>query len=198
MLCSLAEKHRSDKCPRVFHSYTPAYEKILADTRLDAKLVVEIGIGFPELMRPIVGDSYRPGASLRMWRDYFPNAQVVGCDIRRDVLFQEDRIQCRLVDQSSRESLLALKTALISHHGAADMILDDGSHEPAHMVLSFQMLWGAVRPGGFYIIEDVRREHLADFMKLHTFFADCELKYIHHGEGHWDSFVCFKKRTPIV
>ena len=194
MLCSLAEKHRVDKCPKIFHSYTPAYDKILDDIRQDAKLVVEIGIGFPEMMKPIVGDSYRAGASLRMWRDYFPNAHIIGCDIRRDVLFQDERISCRLVDQSDRESLLGLKTALISHWGAADLILDDGSHEPAHMALSFQMLWGAVRPGGFYIIEDIRKEHLVDFTHLHMLFTDCTIAHIHHGVGPWDAFICFKKR----
>ena len=193
MLCALAEKYRSDKCPRILHSYTPAYDKILGETRHDAKLVVEIGIGFPELMRPIAGDGYRPGASLRMWRDYFPGAQIIGCDIRRDVLFQEERISCRLVDQSDRESLLALKTALISHYDSADMIMDDGSHEPGHMILTFTMLWGAVKVGGVYIIEDIRRDHILHFSKLFAMFPDCRLSYVHHGEGAWDSFVCFKK-----
>lgn len=189
MLCALAEKYRVDKCPRIFHSYTPAYDTILNATREDAKLVVEIGIGFPEMMVPIVGSAYRPGASLRMWRDYFPNAQIIGCDIRKCVFFQEERISCRLLDQSDKTSLEGFKDSI----GQADLILDDGSHEPDHMVITFQTLWASVRPGGFYIIEDIRRKDLRDFVNLHYIFKDCQVAHVHEGKNDWDAFVCFKK-----
>ena len=31
--------------------------------------------------------SGKPGASLRVWRDYFNNAQVIGADIDKRILF---------------------------------------------------------------------------------------------------------------
>jgi hypothetical protein len=35
-----------------------------------------------------------------------------------------------------------------------DFVVDDGSHVPVHMLLTFKMLWPYVRPGGMYVIED--------------------------------------------
>lgn len=189
MLCALAKKYGVDKCPAIFHSYTPAYHQILEASREKVSKVIEIGIGYPEMMVPIVGPSYSPGASLRMWRDYFPNAQIIGCDIRRSVFFQEDRISCRMLDQSDKASLQGFKESM----GSADVIIDDGSHEPEHMKLSFQMLWDLITPGGFYIIEDVRRKDIQEFINLHFIFKNCHVVYAHHGRTDWDSFVCYKK-----
>ena len=42
---------------------------------------------------------YQPGASLRSWREYFPNAQIFGADVDRSILFNSDRINCCWVDQ---------------------------------------------------------------------------------------------------
>ena len=38
-----------------------------------------------------------------------------------------------------------------------DIIIDDGTHVPRHMLLSFQTLWPYVRlrPGGLYVLEDI-------------------------------------------
>ena len=36
-----------------------------------------------------------------------------------------------------------------------DIIIDDGSHVPKHMLLTFRHLWPYVRPGGMYVIEDI-------------------------------------------
>ena len=33
-----------------------------------------------------------PGASLRVWKDFFSNAKIYGSDIDKDILFNEDRI----------------------------------------------------------------------------------------------------------
>ena len=78
-LCLLAQKYYVDKCPAIYHHYTPKYHKLLKDKKVTVFL--EIGIGNHELMAPIVGDHYIHGASLRMWRDYFPQAEIIGCDI---------------------------------------------------------------------------------------------------------------------
>mmetsp|Transcript_26068 Transcript_26068/g.69536 ORF Transcript_26068/g.69536 Transcript_26068/m.69536 type:complete len:172 (-) Transcript_26068:197-712(-) len=35
------------------------------------------------------------------------------------------------------------------------VVIDDGSHVPRHMLLTFQTLWPYVRPGGVYVLEDI-------------------------------------------
>lgn len=199
-LCTLAEMYAVDKCPAINHTYTPAYDKLLSQFRSSAKLVLEIGIGNIPLMKPIVGERYRPGASLRMWRDYFQNSQIVGCDILESVLFQDERIQTFYVDQSSESSLTAFAQNSLKPLGDyADVILDDGSHIDSHQKLTFRTLWKHVRPnGGIYIIEDIPRARLEEFSKLNMVygFSDAKLIFVHDNENDREGFVAFQKVEP--
>ena len=56
-------------------------------------------------LKSSMGVNGQPGASLRMWKDYFPNASIFGCDIDRDVLFSEERIKTFHCDQTSAKSI---------------------------------------------------------------------------------------------
>jgi hypothetical protein len=195
-LCVLAEKYGVDKCPKIGHTYTPVYDSLLTHGRASAKCVLEIGVGNIPLMAQFVGDSYKPGASLRMWRDYFPNAQIIGCDIVKSVLFNdEDRIHTFFCDQSLKSSLENLMRNVQSIAQYPDVIIDDGSHMELHQRISFRLLWDYVRPnGGIYIIEDIS-ENFEGFKRLHLDmgFIDAELVYAHSGKNSWDRFVAFRK-----
>lgn len=153
-LCELAIKYGSDKCPKYGHSYTPWYHQKFEPIRNEPLKILEIGIGNHELMAPIVGEDYKPGASLRMWAEYFPNAQITGLDIRKEVLFEEDRISTFLFDQSCVKSL----DCLVSSGFEFDIIIDDGSHELGDMLMTQRFLLPIARK--WYIIEDVRNEFL--------------------------------------
>src|SRR5215471_2013904 len=67
----LAVQYSSDKFWA--HSYIPYYDELFRPIREKVKCVLEIGIGYEELMQPFVPE-YVPASSLKMWRDYFPNA----------------------------------------------------------------------------------------------------------------------------
>ncbi len=41
-----------------------------------------------------------------------------------------------------------------------DLVIDDGSHVPRHMLISFIALYPFVRPGGIYVIEDIESSYL--------------------------------------
>jgi len=194
-LCVLGEKYLVDKCPKLNHTYTPEYHRLLHAMRKDTKLIVEIGIGNIPLMAPITAKEYKPGASLRMWRDYFPNAYIVGCDILPDVMFRDERIQTFIVDQSNVDSLNTLIRSAKKIEEYADLILDDGSHQEAHMAISFKELWKFVKPNGYYIIEDIHSHFLNRIIHLPTEFGfkDAECVYVHRGKNNCDIFVAFRK-----
>lgn len=40
-----------------------------------------------------------------------------------------------------------------------DIVIDDGSHVPAHNAISFEALWKNVRPGGMYVVEDIETSY---------------------------------------
>lgn len=196
-LCVLAEKYGVDKCPKINHTYTPRYHDLLNELRPSTTCVLEIGIGNIPLMSNIVGNSYKPGASLRMWRDYFPNAQIIGCDIVKSVLFNdEDRIHTFFVDQSLKSSLKNLMRNVYSIAERVDIIIDDGSHMEVHQRTSFRLLWDYVRPnGGIYIIEDIS-VNFESFKRIHLDmgFTDAELICAYSGKDVWDNFVAFRKK----
>ena len=79
--------------PWASHSYSDLYELMFALRRSDVRRVLECGLGTNNpALASSMGAKGRPGASLRVWRDYFPNAEIVGIDIDGDVLFIEERI----------------------------------------------------------------------------------------------------------
>ncbi len=194
-LCILAQKYGSDKCPAIGHTYTPEYHDILSSLRETTTAMLEIGIGNKPLMDGLV-KNYVPGASLRMWRDYFPKATVSTCDILPDVLFQEDRINSYLCDQSNPESLLNMCNEIKNKSGieSFDLILDDGSHVTEHQTTSFRTLWRFLRPGGIYIIEDIFDRTVDHFIRLpHELKFNAEIIKVHRGTYYQDYFIAYRK-----
>lgn len=191
-LCLLFEKHGSDKCPAIRHSYSPSYYEILKNKKRTVRSVLEIGIGNFRLMSPIVGKNYVAGASLRAWSDFFSNAKIFGCDIDKTTLFNEDRIFCYYMDQSKQSSILATINQINKDHSIEyfDLIIDDGSHIVDHMILSINTLSGVLAHNGIYIIEDIKRQ---DIQKFNQKFANLSPFHIHDGLGNWDSFVAYSK-----
>lgn len=150
-LCKIAFKYKTDKCPKVKHYYTPVYHKLFKDKRETIKKVVEMGIGVPERMKH-VRDGYETGASLKMWRDYFPNAKVWGVDILKSAMFKDDRIKTLQLDETKERDI----KKLVKQTGSdIDIFIDDGEH--AHTVQLFlaQTILPLLKDDVIYIIEDV-------------------------------------------
>lgn len=144
-LDKLAWKYKTDKTPLINHHYTETYHKLFKN--LEVKKMLEIGIGHNEKgENGYMGISdYKFGASLYVWRDYFPNAQIFGCDIKKDIIFNEDRIHCYECDQSKSESLMQLINKI---GGDFDIIIDDGSHVTEHQIISAKTLLPFVKCEG--------------------------------------------------
>ena len=149
-LTRLAIKHGTDKWG--LHFYTPIYHDLFCRLRDQPIRLLEIGVGGYELKT--VG-----GASLAMWADYFANGQITGIDVAQKQLSLDPRIK---VFQGSQVDPGFLK-AVCDQRGPFDIIIDDGSHVPKHVVASFQILFPALADGGLYVIEDVQTAFWPDF-----------------------------------
>lgn len=153
---SLAEKYASDKLH--FHSYIPFYAELFRG--FTPRHVLEIGIGYRDLMQPLLppGVEYVHGSSLRMWSELWPEADIFACDIREDTLVNEGQIRSVVADQSNPDSLLRMvewaANLSIPPFGGFDLIIDDGSHQFEHQLITMRHLWPFVSPGGLYVIED--------------------------------------------
>ena len=153
-LISLAKKFCCDKY--FSHSYIDFYSYLLS--KLKIKRLLEIGIGYEDLMKPFV-PKYIHGASLLMWREYLPEAQIMACDIREDTLIQDKRITSVQCDQSSVLSLLDMIGRL---GGEFDIVIDDGSHIQQHQILAAKTLLPYLSRDGVYVIEDVFDHEIED------------------------------------
>lgn len=104
------------------------------------------------LMELGIGPDWNMGASLRVWEEYFPQAGArftmvdVNPAARR---FDGGRVTVRVGDLGEAGFLADLARQ------KQDVILDDASHLWAHQIDGFRALFGALRPGGVYIIEDI-------------------------------------------
>lgn len=158
-LCKIAYKYGTDKCPQIKHSYTPFYYHLLNKRRKSIKKVLELGIGYYKNMQhievvydPGLKRYYQRGASLYMWRDFFPNAQIYGADIRPQTLFEDERIKTYLCDERKKEDLVKL----IKNTGSdIDLVVDDASHHVDDQIFLAKTLLSLLQKETIYIIEDV-------------------------------------------
>lgn len=153
-LSLIAAQHGTDKWG--IHFYTPTYHEVLGHLRDRPVRLLEIGVG--GYANPDCG-----GLSLLMWRDYFPNGRIFGLDNEFKRLPSQDRIEIVRGDQSSASDL----EVLAHTHGPFDVIIDDGSHRPKHVVFSFENLFPALREDGIYIVEDTQTSYLKEFGGAH-------------------------------
>jgi len=152
------------------HTYADFYAMLFGHCRQSVKNVLECGVGTnnPDLASSM-GVNGKPGASLRVWRDYFPNANIVGIDIDEDILFKEERIKTFLVDQTSPSSIQKFWNSVGVEN--FDLILDDGLHAFHAGLCLFENSFEHLAANGVYIIEDVSLSNLtkyASYFETHT------------------------------
>ena len=187
-LCKIAYKYGADKCPEILHSYTPFYYELLKDKRQSVKKVLELGVGYPKLMRGHRNQHYRTGASLYMWRDFFPNAQVFGADILPETIFKDERIETFLCDQGKKEDLVGL----IKKTGSdGDLFIDDGSHKKEHQIFTSLTLMPLLKKDIVYIIEDARNSRwVARALKRY----DCHIQEFSPRSSRDDKLVIVRNK----
>ena len=150
-LGELSVRHGSDKWGTL-HWFTPHYERHLRDLRNEPIRILEIGIGGYK-------DPDSGGQSLLMWKSYFPRGIITGIDIFAKHGLDQARIRTVQGDQNDPTFLQTLAT----QHGPFDIIIDDGSHINEHILTSFNTLFPHLRPGGFYVIEDLATTYWPGF-----------------------------------
>jgi hypothetical protein len=130
---------------------------------------LEVGIGTGNLNLPAnMGIGAQPGASLRVWREYFPNALIYGADIDSQIMFSEDRISTFLVDQLDEKSIQNAVSGF--YPGTFDLIVDDGLHTFKANTTFFKNSIHLLSERGVYIIEDVTPANLKKLLTLRNEF----------------------------
>jgi hypothetical protein len=154
-------RHLSDK-GNGHHNYTKLYSQIFDPICNDKLNILEIGIGSVNPFIPSnmtggeLGKIYKPGASIRGWREYFPNSIIYACDIDKDILnFDEENISGFYFDQTDNNFLNEITTNGLLRDKKFDIIIDDGLHHFPTNYNVMKYLISKVKKGGYYIIEDI-------------------------------------------
>jgi hypothetical protein len=169
-LSQLYDQYCSDKGTfwQSKHHYASAYHSIFASARGAVESILEIGIG----------EDTAP--SVASWLTYFPKAHIYpidikttaevarraepggatdrlvkhqgqfGCEYNRS-MWADPRVHLTLDTDASDPKQLS-KVRLPPQ---IDIIIDDGSHRFQDQERTLLVLWPKLRPGGFYIIEDM-------------------------------------------
>ena len=145
-LVALAVEHGTDKWGR--HWYARHYQTHFAPRRAEPLTLLEIGVGGYE-------DPAQGGASLRMWKAYFPQARIFGIDVHDKSGLEEDRIRIFTGRQDDR----AFLDRVAAETGPLDIVIDDGSHRNPDVIASFEALFPRLREGGIYAIEDMQSSY---------------------------------------
>ncbi len=151
-LTAIADHFKTDK-GSIKHNYTSVYERYFGALRAQPGLrLMEIGVAC--------------GSSLKMWSKYFNDARILGVDIRPDCAKL-----CRLYPNISIKIQNATETPV---PGTFDIIIDDGSHVSADIADTFRLNWPNLKPGGLFVIEDLKCTHNPQYKSLLPFDIPAE------------------------
>lgn len=145
ILNEIGIKHGTDKNSET-HNYLVKYEKYFPFKREDKLTLLEIGV--------------LHGQSLRMWKEYFYNSEIIGIDLNSDSKqYEESRINIEIGSQNDSKFLEEVG----KKYESFDIIIDDGSHVNSHVILSFEKLFKYLKSGGLYVVEDSCTSYWSDW-----------------------------------
>lgn len=141
-LVELVDNTRTDK--NTFHSYLDLYEILLRDKKFTAKNVLEIGIW--------------DGGSIKLWHDYFVNADVYGLDcLHIDKIWNGIKIdRVKLYTSINAYDETFINTEFLHKNVRFDMILDDGPHTLDSMKFYIKYYSQLLATDGILILEDIQ------------------------------------------
>lgn len=127
-----------------WHNYLDEYERLAFVNLYGPINIMEFGV--------------LDGASIAYLSMRFDLARIVGVDIipQQKRWPTSNRICYFQADQSKKDSLESLFRAVDAQF---DLIIDDGSHEPHDQALCLNCSFPAVKPGGYYILEDAQTSY---------------------------------------
>ena len=150
------QKHRSVKIQEFMDVYPPLFARYTLSPYEAREKFALLEIG------------NRRGETLRAYLEIFPEGDIWGLDLGIDdykthntAQLGENHRNCHLYqgDQANVELLKQIGEAAIQKNGGFDFINDDGGHAMHHQKTSLAVLWHYLKPGGYYVIEDIETSY---------------------------------------
>jgi hypothetical protein len=135
------------------HSYQTMYGTFLLpfyEAKPNMKFL-EVGLG--------CNQGYGPGASVKLWKKLFPQAELWEAEFD-EVCLNQSRAKGQLEGihtlGGDQENNTVLDTWIEQTNGGHfDVVIDDGGHHNCQIYHTFLKFWPLLNPGGLYFIEDL-------------------------------------------
>eukprot|EP00439_Symbiodinium_sp_Y106_P056752 s2072_g7.t7 len=148
------------------NGYCPIYEVLLQPLKVQRLLEVGLGTQNPDSLSSMagLGPGFRPGGSLRAWRDYLPQAFIYGLDVMPDAMVRgEARVRTALADSANEGHVASVMKSWGfasapgpgTPRGVFDVVVDDGLHSPEAQIATLGSLWPWLKRGGIFVVEDI-------------------------------------------
>jgi hypothetical protein len=150
-LVNLVDNERTTK--NTMHSYLPLYDNLLLRLKDTAQNVLEIGIS--------------QGGSIKLWDDYFTNAQIHGIDIINindiwDKIIKDKITLYTYVDAYNDEWF---NSTFLNTNIKFDVMIDDGPHTLESVILFIKLYTQLLTDDGILIIENIQYWKWIDILK---------------------------------
>ena len=139
----IVDNSRTDK--NTVHSYLPLYQELLINKKESAKNVLEVGI--------------HRGGSIKLWNDFFTNANVYGLDIINiDDVWEGIKNNEKIILYTSTNAYNSefFINHFLNNNIRFDFMIDDGPHSLESMILFIRYYSQIMTDDGILIIEDVQ------------------------------------------
>lgn len=127
---------------RKIAGFNEAYDREIDFT---PKAILEIGV--------------QSGDSLRMWMERYPEAKVVGIDV--DETCGKPDGATVVIGDGHDPSFIA---SVWGEHGPFDLVIDDGSHQVADQIRTFEAVLPRIAHGCLYVCEDLHTSYWPQFV----------------------------------
>lgn len=140
------------------HKYLHVYESLMSPKKYSAKNVLEVGVW--------------KGGSIKLWHDYFPNADIYGLDrlLAKQTslvdIFNNSRIHLYTPTDAYDEDLF--KANFLDKNLKFDLLLDDGPHHLESMKTFIRLYSQLMTEDGILIVEDLDYLEWADVLRNET------------------------------
>ncbi len=159
----------------ISHGYAKIYEKYLHKHKEKKLNMIELG-------------SFYGNASAAFFF-FFKNSQIYSADINPDMyIYSSKRLENFFTDTSSRSSI---EKDILKKNIKFDIIIEDASHMLKDQIISLFILFKILKPGGFFIIEEVDFPEKREDMRINQEFPDLKtiLKKIIHKENFESKYI---------
>lgn len=155
-LTDLVDDNATDK--NTAHKYLGVYESLMKPKKYSARNILEVGVW--------------KGGSIKLWHDYFPNADIYGLDrlpakgTSLVDIFNKPRIHLYTPTDAYNEGLF--KTNFLDKNLKFDVLLDDGPHYLESMKTFIRLYSQVMANDGILIVEDLDYLEWADELRNAT------------------------------